>query len=523
MDADKEFDSANVLMSLGKSMEKLLTLPTQDFERYRKSNDEKASLDEQVTPEAYHYCTTGDLLMRSQLDAHDPRLPGTGMFDLKTRAVVAIRMDTKNYEQGVGYQIKNRFGEYESYEREFFDMSRSAFLKYSLQVRMGRMDGIFVAYHNVERIFGFQYISLPELDQTLHGQSDTTIGNEEFKLSLGLLNKVLDRATAKFPGKSLRMHFETRDSQTPFMYMFAEPVTEEQVHNIQTRKRADIDDYERKILGLQPKVGTIEQQGEPVKDSDEPMKDWEGMHADVEGEMLSDESHSNRTEPTVNADSANTASSADQASTLEDQGPLFSKVSKKASSIVSGQPEPQQSAVIGNNEEVGSDQAKHAAQLPVTNEETGKKNSAVEAKSIVGMSLGEGLEQDSESEADVGFLDEIDREQRETVPSNRQELLAMTLTIRNVVNGKYARRPEAFGPGDHWSVEYELEEIDVATRAWSLYAACQKRRSRQLDDEDDEDAALNYYLRKLRKITEQGRKWRNAQDAIDRDKEKVVI
>lgn len=39
-------------------------------------------------------------------------------------------------------------------------MTRSAFLKYSMQVRIGDMDGIFVAYHNTARIFGFQYISL---------------------------------------------------------------------------------------------------------------------------------------------------------------------------------------------------------------------------------------------------------------------------------------------------------------------------------------------------------------------------
>ncbi len=89
--------------------------------------------------------------MRSQLDAHDPRLPGTGMFDLKTRAVVTIRMDAQQYESTRGYEIRGRHGEWESFEREYYDMIRAAFLKYSLQVRMGRMDGIFVAFHNTER------------------------------------------------------------------------------------------------------------------------------------------------------------------------------------------------------------------------------------------------------------------------------------------------------------------------------------------------------------------------------------
>ena len=35
--------------------------------------------------------------MRAQLDAQDPRLPGSGVFDIKTRAAVAIRYDPLNY------------------------------------------------------------------------------------------------------------------------------------------------------------------------------------------------------------------------------------------------------------------------------------------------------------------------------------------------------------------------------------------------------------------------------------------
>lgn len=199
IDADKQFANANVLSMLGKSMEKLLTLSTDDYERYRKSSGGEVTDEESLAPESYHYSTMGDFLMRSQLDAHDPRLPGTGMFDLKTRAVVSIRMDVSNYEHGLGYQIKSRQGQWESYEREYYDMIRAAFLKYSMQVRMGRMDGIFVAFHNIERIFGFQYISLPEMDSTIHGQWDTSIGDQEFQLSLDLLNKILDKATKKYP------------------------------------------------------------------------------------------------------------------------------------------------------------------------------------------------------------------------------------------------------------------------------------------------------------------------------------
>ncbi|EFQ27926.1 hypothetical protein CGRA01v4_03429 [Colletotrichum graminicola] len=250
IDADKEYDTANILSMLGKSMEKLLTLPKDEFERYRRVNSDQISEEERNANEAFHFTTMGDFLMRSQLDAYDPRLPGTGMFDLKTRAVVSIRMDAQGFQKGLGYEIRKRFGNWESFEREYFDMIRSAFLKYSLQVRMGRMDGIFVAFHNTQRIFGFQYVSLDEMDLALHGTEDRSLGDQEFKLSLHLLNKVLDRATERFPGRSIRLHVETRPTDPPFMYVFAKPVTGEEIEKVQTTSKAAIAEFEQQILGL---------------------------------------------------------------------------------------------------------------------------------------------------------------------------------------------------------------------------------------------------------------------------------
>ncbi|KAF7507045.1 hypothetical protein GJ744_010973 [Endocarpon pusillum] len=250
MDADKEYDSGNILMSLGKSMEKLLTQESQDFERYRKTSETKIPEEERCAPEAYQYTHAGDFLMRAQLDACDPRLPGTGTFDLKTRAVASIRHNVKQHEEGFGYQIKTRFGDWESYEREYFDMMRSAFLKYSLQVRLGRMDGIFVAFHNVERIFGFQYVSLPEMDMVLHGQYDTSLGDKEFKLSVELLNRILNFVTERFPKRSLRLQFETRDLAVggTFMHIFAEPMDEAKIEAIQNSRKEAVDAFEQHLM-----------------------------------------------------------------------------------------------------------------------------------------------------------------------------------------------------------------------------------------------------------------------------------
>jgi len=253
IDADKEHDSGNILMMLGKSMEKLLTLSKSDYERYRKSNSRQISEEERNLPEAYEYTAMGDFLMRSQLDAYDPRLPGTGMFDIKTRAVSSIRMSTSDYKPMLGYEILTHQGKWESYEREYYEMMRSTMLKYMLQARMGRMDGIFLAYHNVQRMFGFQYMPIAELDRAIHGQIDRCLGDQEFKFSISLLNKVLEEATARFPEKSLRLHFETRTSPVTAMYVFAEPMEEKQIDKIQATSKAKIEDFERKMMGIEAK------------------------------------------------------------------------------------------------------------------------------------------------------------------------------------------------------------------------------------------------------------------------------
>ncbi|KAI3392912.1 hypothetical protein diail_4999 [Diaporthe ilicicola] len=254
IDADKEYDSETILSMLGKSMEKLLTAPKEEFEKFRRSNSHKLTEEERNADESYHYTTFGDFMMRSQLDAYDSRLPGTGVFDLKTRAVVTIRMDARNHKRGMSYEIRQRQGQWESFEREYFDMIRLAFLKYSLQVRMGRMDGIFVAYHNTQRIFGFQYIPLEEMDLALHGTTDLTTGNREFMASLQLWEEMLKKATEKFPEKSLRIHVETRPSTTvPFMYFFAEPVDDDEIKAIQEQNKEEAAKFQERVLGIKQK------------------------------------------------------------------------------------------------------------------------------------------------------------------------------------------------------------------------------------------------------------------------------
>ncbi|MCJ1351137.1 MAG: hypothetical protein MMC33_001119 [Icmadophila ericetorum] len=622
IDADKEFDTSNILSMLGKSMEKLLTLSTEDYERYRKSNPDEVTEEERTSPESFHYSTMGDFLMRSQLDAYDARLPGSGMFDLKTRAVVTVRMDVQKWQETSGYQIKSLRGEWESFEREYFDLIRAAFLKYSLQVRVGRMDGIFVAFHNTERIFGFQYISLPEMDLAIHGQSETVLGSQEFMLSLDLLNKVLEKATKKFPEQSLRLHFETRESRSTFMYIFAEPVTEEQIQEVQTRNATKIEEFEREVLGLAPlDDGAVE------KDSK-----WEEIHADVqetidkdkrsleeaELDLQGEQEGHHREEFTETEQAFQGTSSADSDSVEDDADGDDLEDTKEVDSELEDNKEGQDLESIGNDAE-GDDEEQNDGEEkereeendleeavdereieercedletsessgeeineretlqtengeetvifvslagkdepqtpPVTNDEAHEDGSAEStATDESSMSQGHeeasvhdaaaestplqipeeeryvpdnvGVSESDDADGDIGFLNEIDVENAAIKEAANPEIFGMTLTIRNKVNNSYVTRPRDLGTNDKWTVEYSLGEISKKDSIWSLYQACQARRKLRLEkkeEEEGEDQAVSYYIRRMRELSKMGKEWREQEDAREKRMPKVIL
>jgi len=201
-----------ILLDLGKSMERMLTMTESDFaERLLLRNNPDGQY--AATPEAYHYTKRDAFLLRSQLDCYDPDLPGPRKtFDLKTRATSAIRLDCSNYMYRTDYRITRLTGFNFSYEREFYDMIRSAFLKYSLQVRMGNMHGAFVAYHNTAEIFGFEYLPLEEMDHYIFGGS--AMADKAYDVTCKLFSHVLERVTDDHPNDTLKLCFAaTRNSR----------------------------------------------------------------------------------------------------------------------------------------------------------------------------------------------------------------------------------------------------------------------------------------------------------------------
>lgn len=226
IDADKSTpgggaDNSNyVLTQLGKSMEKMLTSSPEEYAKFTRINSHQLSEEERTRPEAYHYAKSDKFVMRSQLDCSDDRLPRK-TFDLKTRAVIAVRQDRANWVESSGYQIRHATGLFESFEREMWDMNRSAFLKYYFQARIGHMDGIFVAFHSTAAMYGFQYIPLEDMAESVFGSVE--MGEQAFRLTIGLVEKLLDKATELFPNDSLKITLDAEQSHDPVLNAFVEP------------------------------------------------------------------------------------------------------------------------------------------------------------------------------------------------------------------------------------------------------------------------------------------------------------
>jgi Mitochondrial protein Pet127 len=234
-----------ILMDLGKSLERFLCMEEEQFEanfvRASKHYLSDADFEEGGFQEkdCYLYSRAGPFVMRSQLDCFDATLPGTThsqllggggdggegeaalasppgsalfrTFDLKTRATLAIRHNVANYEHSVDYRIRQLRGARHSFEREFYDMIRSAFIKYGCQSRIGRMAGIMVAYHNTQEIFGFEFVPQEQMDRLVYGS--VALADFAFDSSLKLLDATLARVMEDFDSEdTVQLVFKTSRS-----------------------------------------------------------------------------------------------------------------------------------------------------------------------------------------------------------------------------------------------------------------------------------------------------------------------
>lgn len=139
-------------------MERMFTTESQTFNDYfvldLKTNKPKkeltpAMLEQLSQSDYFRYLRSGKMLLRSQIDARGFDKDGNPIvFELKTRATAPLRYDIVNYIDYLDYDIVRFKGQHSSFEREFYDLIRGGFLKYIMQMKIGRMQGAAIAYHN---------------------------------------------------------------------------------------------------------------------------------------------------------------------------------------------------------------------------------------------------------------------------------------------------------------------------------------------------------------------------------------
>ena len=327
---------------------------------------------------------------------------------------------------------------------------------------------------------------------------------------------------------------ETRETQTPFMYIFAEPVTEDEINVIQERNVHNDEEFGRTVLGLKQANSDKEEEDE---DED---GDWAELQANVEDAMTMDESLHESSGKEEGQSEENLGDGASGDDKLVDSahgqapGPFPSDVVSGArapeSMLTTSLPpkpfenpapsgrEEQLNSTSSENTESDSPPAVESIALDDhVNGQVEEKSREQEAKA---RSSDPKTEEDPSTTADASFLDAIKPAEGET--NQTQNILAMTLAVRNKVNGTETLRPENLGEEDEWSVEYSLEEIEDPKRAWTLYEACRLRRKKRLQSQEEEEK-ITGFQHMLRGMSQQGADWRRLQDEKDEGRPKVVL
>lgn len=236
------------------------------------------------------------------------------------------------------------------------------------------------------------------------------------------------------------------------MYIFAEPVTEEQADTIQNRGAEAQAHFTRTVVGL-------------GKDDPEVQEAWEDIQDSVDEQMDSD-SNANVLEGVADQDQAEQVRESEE----EDEG----KVSELEQDDVD---EVQQSA---HEAEDGDEANVEESADSISTEEYPTKGSSTEDM------------------------------------ASRGPLMGWTLTTRSQVNGGYVDRPSSFGEEDEWKLEYNIQQIPDGSAWRLYDALTERRRQQIGAQEQDEiDDRLKQYRNLIKRYSMRGREWREQQDKLN--------
>jgi hypothetical protein len=175
LDSDKApFESRiEILLNLGKILERMYTMTVDDFNHLLLKETQDLSKGVMIDEDYHRFMSVNnEVCLRSQLDCVTHLSNGNSfVYEIKSRAVAPMRYDLDNYHNYYDYNIDRIMGIHSSFEREYYDLIRGGFLKYYFQLKIGRMDGALIGYHNTQRHFGFEYISMKKIENSLFGTS----------------------------------------------------------------------------------------------------------------------------------------------------------------------------------------------------------------------------------------------------------------------------------------------------------------------------------------------------------------
>ena len=369
------------------------------------------------------------------------------------------------------------------------------------------------------------------------------------------------------------------------MYIFAEPVTEEQVAEIQSQNDAEIQEFERSVLGLT--------RGKDFDTDDDPKVDpkWEEIQSDVQKAMEKDglfedgsgidegtegtESNSNRPEvfeqgPLYARKSASGAGNGANAVSagyeedeceneeeeedeenkddgdgngngdgdveesrrqegpdefLNDEAEVYATDAFEAEHNVDGTGTEQNNIALSEDYPVKDQSITNVSREEPNEDDTPSAISRQQGTNAEPSTNAEG-EGQQEHQTRTGqplpdsMTEEVVQADTAAASSGSKDLLAMTLTLRNKVNGEYVHRPGTMSAADDWSVEYSLSDISGQKKARVLYNACQLRRKKKMENKlvSDELSDVPGFIQHLRVLSRKGRDWRKKQDKMDEER-----
>jgi len=166
----------------------------------------------------YHYSKSGKILLRSQIDCYHPNL-NNKYFDIKTRATQPIRLNVTKHEKFSGRKLNINGSSY-SFQREYYDMIRSPMLKNIFQVRIGNMDGIFVIWHNLNEMLGFEYLSRDEMELNIF--ESKSMADMTFDVCSNLVSELVMFLRKRFESQEMIVTVQSEKSNPSVMNIIVE-------------------------------------------------------------------------------------------------------------------------------------------------------------------------------------------------------------------------------------------------------------------------------------------------------------